>query len=64
MIWEISPLLKYEILGVIVNTLTDNENYPFWGFWIFAVPYSNAIIWKMQKIFSLFCSIHEIFIKF
>ena len=44
MIWEISPLLKYEILGVIVNTLTDNENYPFWGFWIFAVPYSNAII--------------------
>ena len=27
--WKISPLLKYEILGVFVNTLTDDENYPF-----------------------------------
>ena len=26
---KISPLLKYEILGVFVNTLTHDENYPF-----------------------------------
>ena len=25
---QISPLLKYEIWGVFVNTLTDDENYP------------------------------------
>ena len=24
-----SPLLKFEILEVFVNTLTDDENYPF-----------------------------------
>ena len=29
MIWKISPLLKFEILGVFRNTLTADENYPF-----------------------------------
>ena len=26
---KISALLKYEILGVFLNTLTNDENYPF-----------------------------------
>ena len=30
MIWKISPLLNLEILGVLVNTLTANDNYPVW----------------------------------
>ena len=30
MTWKISPLLNFEILGVFVNTLTADENYPFW----------------------------------
>ena len=29
MISKISPLLNFEMLGVFVNTLTDDENYPF-----------------------------------
>ena len=29
MIWKIPPLLKSEILGVFVNTLTADENYSF-----------------------------------
>ena len=28
MISKISPLLNFEMLGVFVNTLTDDENYP------------------------------------
>ena len=29
MTWKLSPLLNFEILGVFVNTLTADENYPF-----------------------------------
>ena len=28
MIWKISPLLKFEILIVFVNTMTADEKYP------------------------------------
>ena len=28
MIWKLSPLLKFEILGVFVNTLTAGDKYP------------------------------------
>ena len=28
MIWKMSPLVKFEILGVLVNTLTLNHSYP------------------------------------
>ena len=30
MTWKISPLLKFEKLGVFVNTLTADDNYPVW----------------------------------
>ena len=29
MTWKKPPLLKFEILGVFVNTMTGHENYPF-----------------------------------
>ena len=29
MIWKVSPLVKSEILGVIVNTMTADHKYPF-----------------------------------
>ena len=29
MTWKLSPLLNFKILGVFVNTLTADENYPF-----------------------------------
>ena len=28
MIWKISPLLKFEILGVFFNPLTADDKYP------------------------------------
>ena len=28
---EISPLVKFEILGGFVNTLTADDKYPVWG---------------------------------
>ena len=28
MIWKISPLFKFEILGVFVNTYTADDKYP------------------------------------
>ena len=35
-----------------------------WGFWGYAVPYSNAIIFKTKKSFSIFSFIYGISIKF
>ena len=32
LIWKMSPLLLGEILGVFVNTLTDDGVYPVQGF--------------------------------
>ena len=29
MIWKIYLLLKFEILGVLVNTLTTDDKYPY-----------------------------------
>ena len=29
MTWKISPLWKFEILGLFVDTLVADENYPF-----------------------------------
>ena len=30
MIWKNSPLVKYEVLGAFVNTLTADHKYPVW----------------------------------
>ena len=59
MIRKISPLLKFEILGVFVNTLTACS-----ALWGFAVLYSNAVILTAKNFFSIFCSFFGIFIKF
>ena len=29
MTWKMSPLLNFEIMGVFVNTMIADENYPF-----------------------------------
>ena len=31
MIWKISTLLKFQILGVFFKTLTAADKYPVWG---------------------------------
>ena len=59
MTWKISPLLTFEFLGVFVNTLTADENYPFGD-----SGDSNAIFLKTETFFPFFCYIYGIFIKF
>ena len=41
MICKISPLLKFEILGVFVNTLTADDNYPLWTMIVIANVFSK-----------------------
>ena len=38
MTWKISSLLKFEVVGVFVNTLTADENYPFGDFCVLHFP--------------------------
>ena len=38
MIWKISPLVKIEILGVFVNTLTADDKYSVQDFENFQFP--------------------------
>ena len=38
MIWEMSPLVKFEILRVFVKTLTADDKYPFWDCENFQFP--------------------------
>ena len=61
MIWKIPPLLKFQIIVVFVKTLIADYKYPLPEF---AVPYSNATILKTETLFSVVCSIYEIYIKF
>ena len=48
-----SPLLKYKILGVFVNTLTDDENYPFGDYGDLQFPIQMQLSEK-RKSFSQF----------
>ena len=67
-IWKISPLMKFEIIRLFVNTWTahykypvpDCENLPF----PFAVPYSSPVILETKNVCSVFYSIYGISIKF
>ena len=58
MIRKISPLMKFQILEVFVNTLTTDYKYP--------VPDCEnlLIILNTKKFFSVFCSIYGIYINF
>ena len=56
-------LIELWSLRGFVDTLTANE-IALWGFWGFAVLYSNGIIWKSEKIFWSFCSIYRISVNF
>ena len=30
MIWKMSPLVKFEVLGIFANTFTAGGKYPIW----------------------------------
>ena len=64
MICKISPLLKFEILGVFFNTLIADVKYPVRDWQNLKFYYLNGIILKTENIFWIVCSIYGIFIKF
>ena len=53
MICKVSPLVKFQILGVLVNTLTANLKYPVWNCEKLSSPI-QTILSKKQKTFSQF----------
>ena len=53
MIWKISPLLKFEILVVFVNTSTASEKYPTWDCENFLVPFKEDYL-RNEKLFLNF----------
>ena len=53
MIWKVSPLVKFQILGELVNTLTANLKYPVWNCEKLSSPI-QTILSKKLKTFSLF----------
>ena len=63
MTWNISPLLKLEILGVFVNTLTADDRYPKRDCENLQLSIQMQISLK-KSFFWNFCSIYGIFIKF
>ena len=64
MICKISPLFKLQILGVFVNTLTDNDKYPVWDWENLQFPIQMQLSWKRKSFSTIFCSIYGISIKF
>ena len=64
MISKISLLLKFEIIGVFVNTLTADYTYPFPDCCNLPFPIHIAIIWKTKNFFSVFCSLYSFFMTF
>ena len=61
---KISPLVKFEILGVFVNTLTTDDKYPVPDCENLQFPYLNAIILKTKTFFWIFSSIDGGCMKF
>ena len=62
MICKISPLLKFEILGVFVNTYTPDDKYPVGDCENLQFPIQMILSLK-KKNFSIFCSIYGILTK-
>ena len=64
MIWKITPLWKFEMLGVFVNILVADDKYPDRDCENLKFYYSNAIILIKKKLFLNFFSNYGTFIKF
>ena len=62
-IFKISPLLKFEITAIFVNTLTAYYKYPVQDFENLPFPFKCRYL-KKGNIFRLFCSIDGIYIIF
>ena len=53
MTWKITPLSKFEILGVFINILVADDKYPNRDCENLKSYYSKAIILKTKKLFSI-----------
>ena len=60
LIWKMSPSVSSEILGGFVYTLTADGKYPE----NLELPIQMQLSEKQKNIFSIFCSICGIYIKF
>ena len=64
MIWEISPWLKFKILGVFVNTVTVDDKYPVRDAENLQFPIQIQLSQKRKTFFSvfffLFWNVHHI----
>ena len=54
MIWEISPWLKFKILGVFVNTVTADDKYPVRDAENLQFPIQIQLSQKRKTFFSVF----------
>ena len=64
LIWKMSPSVSSEILGGFVYTLTADGKYPLQGSENLQLPIQMQLSEKQKNIFSIFCSICGIYIKF
>ena len=62
-IWKISPLFKFEILGVFVNTLTADKKHLF-GIVRCCCSLFKGNCLKKEKFSSIFCSFFGNFLNF
>ena len=62
-IWKISPWLKFEFIGFLLN-MDCWLQVSCSGLWEFFFPYSNPVLLKTKNIFSVFYCIYGIAIKF
>ena len=59
MIWKRYPFLNFEILGLFVNTLTADENYPFGDSGDLQLPIKMQLSEKGKTFSELFVSLKE-----
>ena len=63
LIWKMSPLVLWEILGVFVKTLTADGMYPIQGCENFQLPIQMQLSQKKElflTFFFLFWNLHQI----
>ena len=64
LIWKITPLLKFEIIGLFVNILTVVYKYPVQDSETLPFPIQMQLSWKRKIFFQFLCSIDFVYIKF
>ena len=64
LIWKMSPPVLGEILGIFVDRMPADGQYPVEYHENLRLPIQMQLSKKQKAFFSIFCSISEIYIKF